>query len=116
MEVKHDDVSEFKGIVACKGKGLVTGKVRIIIDPHNITDFSKGDILVTSMTTPEFVFVMKKSSAVVTDTGGLTSHAAIVSRELGIPCIVGTKIATRVFKDGDLVEVDAEKGVVRIIN
>ena len=58
---------------------------------------------------------MKKSSVIITDAGGLTSHAAIVSRELGIPCIVGTKIATQVLKDGDLVEVDAEKGIVKIL-
>jgi pyruvate,water dikinase len=67
------------------------------------------------MTSPEYVFVMKKASAVLTDTGGLTSHAAIVSRELGVLCIVGTKVATHVLKDGDMVEVDAEKGMVTIL-
>ena len=56
---------------------------------------------------------MKKAIAIVTDTGGITSHAAIVSRELGKPCIAGTKIATKVFKDGDLIEVDANKGIVK---
>jgi pyruvate,water dikinase len=89
--------------------------VKIVIDPRKVEDFSIGDILVTTMTTPEYIFVMKKAAAILTDTGGLTSHAAIVSRELGIPCIVGTKIATRVLKDGDLVEVDADSGVVRIL-
>lgn len=67
------------------------------------------------MTSPEYVFAMKKASAAITDTGGLTSHAAIVSRELDIPCIVGTKIATKILKDGDLVEVDANKSIVKII-
>ena len=58
---------------------------------------------------------MKKAAAIVTDEGGITSHAAIVSRELGIPCVIGTKFATKVFKDGDLIEVDADKGIVRKI-
>ena len=59
---------------------------------------------------------MKKSAAIVSDEGGITSHAAIVSRELKIPCVIGTKIATKVFKDGDLVEVDANKGIVRLVS
>lgn len=67
------------------------------------------------MTTPDFVPAMKKAAAVITDEGGITCHAAIMSRELGIPCVIGTKIATKVLRDGDLVEVDAEKGVVRIL-
>ena len=73
----------------------------------------KGDVLVSSMTRPELVPAMKKALAVVTDEGGMTCHAAIVSRELGIPCVVGTKIATKAFKDGDFVEVNANHGVVR---
>jgi len=82
----------------------------------NEKEFNKmneGDILVTSMTRPEYVPLMWKSSAIVTDEGGITCHAAIVSREMGKPCIIGTNIATKVFKDGDLVEVDADKGIVR---
>ncbi|MBU4015196.1 phosphoenolpyruvate synthase, partial [Patescibacteria group bacterium] len=75
----------------------------------------KVDILVAGMTSPEFIIVMKKAKAIITDHGGMTSHAAIVSRELGIPAIIGTKIATQVLKDGDLVEVDADKGVVKIL-
>ncbi len=73
----------------------------------------KGDVLVANMTRPEYVILMKKAKAIVTDEGGLTSHAAVISRELGIPCIIGTQIATKVLKDGDLVEVDADKGIVR---
>ena len=72
----------------------------------------KDDILVTSMTRPEFVPIMKMAAGIVTDEGGLTCHAAIVSRELGIPCIVGTQIATRSLKDGDRVEVNANHGLI----
>ena len=67
------------------------------------------------MTRPEFVPLLKQASAIITDEGGITSHAAIVSRELKIPCIIGTKVATKVLKDGDKVEVNANHGVVRII-
>ena len=65
------------------------------------------------MTTPDYVMAMEKSAAIITNDGGLTCHAAIISREMGIPCIVGTNMATKALKDGDLVEVDANKGVVR---
>lgn len=75
-----------------------------------------GDVLVTTMTHPEFLLLMKKASAIVTDEGGITCHAAIVARELGKPCIIGTKFATQVLKDGDMVEVDADSGVVRVID
>lgn len=103
-----------QGTVASKGKSaVVRGHVRIVLDPRKAASFEDGDILVAPMTSPDYVLLMRRSSAIVTDTGGLTSHAAIVSRELGVPCLVGTKIATQVLKDGDLVEVDAEKGIVR---
>ncbi|MBA7490648.1 hypothetical protein ES702_01189 [subsurface metagenome] len=92
----------------------IKGVVRVIHNPIG-AKFKKGEILVTAMTRPEFVPLMKKASAVITDQGGLTCHAAIVSRELGVPCIIGTKIATKVLKDGDQVEVDANKGIVKII-
>jgi phosphohistidine swiveling domain-containing protein len=108
-------VTDIRGIIASKGKGPVRGPVCIILDPRQAEQFQQGDVLVTSMTTPEYVFLMKKAAAVVTDTGGLTSHAAIVSRELHVPCIVGTKVATQVLKDGDMVEVDAERGIVQIL-
>lgn len=74
-----------------------------------------GDILVTGMTTPDFLSAIRKSAGFVTDEGGITCHAAIVSRELKKPCIIGTKIATQILKDGDLVEVDANKGIVKIL-
>lgn len=114
QEKVKDNLSEFKGTIASKGKNrVVKGAVRIVFDPFEAKNFQEGDILVTPMTSPEFVFLMKKSLAIVTDTGGLTCHAAILSREFQIPCIVGTKVATQVLKDGDLVEVDANVGVVR---
>ena len=74
-----------------------------------------GDILISITTHPDFITAMQKVSAFVTDEGGMMSHAVIVSRELNKPCIVGTKIATKVLRDGDLVEVDAERGIVKIL-
>lgn len=116
QEKVDKNINEFKGTVVSKGNGkTINGIVKIVLDAHNISGFNEGDILVTTMTSPEFVFVMKKAGAVITDTGGLTSHAAIVSRELKKVCIVGTKVATQVLKNGDEVEVDVEKGVVRIM-
>jgi len=96
-------------------RGHVTAKVNIVLSEKDFSKFKKGDILVTSMTRPEFVPLMKMASAVVTDEGGITCHAAIVSRELNLPCIIGTKNATRVLKDGDEVEVDAKRGIVTVI-
>lgn len=95
--------------------GMAKGTVKIIIRAKDMSKMNKGDILVSIATDPDIVPAMKKAAAIVTEQGGITSHAAIVSRELGIPCVIGTKIATKVFKDGDLVEVDANKGIVRKI-
>ncbi|MFA6099944.1 MAG: PEP-utilizing enzyme [Patescibacteria group bacterium] len=80
-----------------------------------MVNMTQGDVLVASMTRPEMLPAMKKASAIVTDEGGVTCHAAIVSRELNIPCVIGTKIATTMIKDGDRVEVNATQGIVRII-
>lgn len=93
--------------------GYAKGTVRIIIRAKDMPKMNKGDILVSIATDPDIVPAMKKAAAIVTEQGGITSHAAIVSRELGIPCVIGTKIATKIFKDGDLVEVDANRGIVR---
>ena len=110
------NIRSFRGITVSVGKGgAVRGRVKILLDPHDLTSFKEGDILVTSMTSPEYVFAMKKAGAIITDTGGLTSHAAVTSRELGKPCIVGTKVATKVLKDDDLVEVDAKRGIVTLL-
>lgn len=96
--------------------GYAKGKVKIIFRAKDMAKMNKGDILVSVATDPDVVPAMKKAGAIVTEQGGITSHAAIVSRELGVPCIIGTKNATRIFKDGDLVEVDANKGIVRKLN
>ncbi len=104
---------EIKGMVA--SPGLVKGRVSIIYHQGEFRKFKDGNILVTTMTHPEFLPIMKKSIAIVTNEGGITCHAAIVSRELKIPCIIGTKNATQALKDGDMVEVDANKGIVRKI-
>ena len=112
-----ESTKEIKGTVVCSGK--VKGKVCIIplaIDASDyIARMQKNDILVAPTTGPEMMIAIQKASAIVTDEGGLMSHAAIVSRELNIPCIVGTKNATQLLKDGDLVEVDAIKGIVKIL-
>ncbi|MDO8558104.1 MAG: PEP/pyruvate-binding domain-containing protein [bacterium] len=107
------DASVLRGESA--STGLARGRVRVIIKKKDFYMFRDGEILVAAMTRPEFVPLMKKAKAIVTDEGGITSHAAIVSRELGKPCIIGTRVATKLLKDGDLVEVDAERGVVRIL-
>jgi phosphohistidine swiveling domain-containing protein len=107
--------TEAKGTVASKG-GLVTGTARIMLGPSDFGRFNEGDILIANETTPDFVPLMKKAAAIVTDTGGITSHAAIVSRELKKPCVIGTKISTKIFKDGETIEVDAVKGIVRLVD
>ena len=114
--LKIDNSTEIKGRIAHRGK--VQGKVKIIklrSIEKDIAELKKGEILVTISTKPEFVIAMEKAAAFITDEGGITCHAAIVAREMNKPCIVGTNVATKVLKDGDLVEVDAEKGVVRKI-
>ncbi|MDI9312690.1 MAG: PEP-utilizing enzyme [Limnohabitans sp.] len=108
-----ENIKEIKGISA--NKGLYTGTVKIVLTEDIFDQFKEGEVLVTGMTRAEYVPLMKKSGAIITDEGGVTCHAAIVSRELGIPCVIGTKFATQIFKDGDMVEVDANNGVVRII-
>ena len=108
-----------KGITANKGKA--TGNVKIFrVDPSKfeetykfIDSMKQGEILVAETTTPEIMVACKKAGAIITNQGGMMSHAAIVSRELNIPCVVGIGNATEVLKDGDLVEVDADKGIVR---
>jgi len=102
-----------KGTVAHKGKAK--GSAKIINHEKEFSKFREGDVLITSMTRPEFIPLIRKAAAIVTDAGGILCHAAIVAREMKKPCIVGTKVATKAFKDGDLVEVDANKGVVKIL-
>ncbi len=108
--VKTTDLPILTGAAASPGIG--TGPVKVLKSPDEISKVKEGDVLVAPMTSPDYVPAMKKASAIITNEGGQTSHAAIVSRELGIPCIVGTRDATKVLKDNDLVTVDGSKGLV----
>lgn len=115
-EYDYDEISkQFKAdgklVGSCACPGIVKGRCRIVRRPSDT--FLDGEILVTGMTTPDMVPLMKRASAIVTDAGGALCHAAIVSRELGVPCIVGTQVATNTFRDGEVLLVDAEKGVVK---
>lgn len=107
---------EEKLVTLCKGlpasPGIGRGKVKLIKDISEINLVEEGDVLVTAMTNPDMVPAMRKCAGVVTDEGGRTCHAAIVSRELQIPCIVGAKNATKSLKTGDTVTVDAVRGIV----
>ncbi len=106
-------VSTFSGLVACRG--FTRNKVKIIKDLKDIDKLLTGEILVAPMTQPDLILAIKRCSGIITDTGGITSHASIISREFNIPCIVGTDIATKVLKDEDTVELDANNGIVKII-
>lgn len=108
---KEDEVGDIRGLTASLGR--VKGRVRIIGSVQEVDKVESGDILVAVMTRPDYIVGIKKAAAIVTDEGGVTCHAAIISRELGLPCIIGTKIATQVLKDGDMVEVNANHGVVK---
>ena len=92
--------------------GSASGSVRVLADPHDTAALRAGEVLVAHMTTPDWVPLMRKAAAIVTDSGGMTCHAAIVTRELGIPCVVGAGDATRKLRDGELVTVDATHGTV----
>lgn len=112
---EKEEVAEV-GKILLKGlgasPGIATGEVKIVSSERDIAKVKEGDVLVAVMTTPDMVPAMKRACAIVTDEGGMTCHAAIVSRELGVPAVVGTKRATKVLKDGMLVTVDGEKGIV----
>lgn len=109
----NDNRNKIQGSSA--NNGVATGVAKIIFSKNDFYKFKKGNILIAPMTSVDFIPIIKFASAIITDEGGLTCHAAIVSRELDIPCIVGTKIATQVLKDGDIVEVDADEGMVKIL-
>lgn len=117
-EIDYGRINDLRGKVA--NQGQVKGVVKIINalskdQEKEIRLMRQGQILVTGMTRPHLIMAIRKASGIITDEGGITSHAAIIARELDIPCIIGTKIATKVLKNGDLVEVDANKGVVKIL-
>lgn len=100
---------------ACAYKGKVTGKITLVLNKSDIVKVTDGSIVVTEMTTPDMFHVLMKAAAIITDEGGITCHAAIIAREFKKPCVVGTRNATQMLRDGDLVEVDAEKGIIRKI-
>lgn len=106
------DIKELSGQIAMTGK--VSGPVRILYKKSDIPNLKDGEVLVTAMTTPDYLPAMHKAIAFITDEGGITCHAAIVAREIGKPCIIGTKFATHVLHDGDYVEVDADNGTISI--
>ncbi len=107
------DVTELRGRTAFAG--VVKGRVRIVNTIDDMKAFDSGDVLVSIQSSPALMPAIIKCSAIITDEGGIMCHASVISRELKKPCIIGTKIATKILKDGDMVEVDAEKGTVRLI-
>lgn len=112
---KDVSVKQIKGNPASLGE-IVRGRARVLFSYEEVPCFEKGEILVVTMTTPDYVAAMEKASAFVTDEGGITCHAAIVAREFKVPCIVGTREATKVIKTGDLLEVDANSGIIKILS
>ena len=108
IEIKGKEILSGSGA----SPGIGSGKVRIILDLRDLNKIKTGDVLVAKMTSPDMVVTMQKSSAIVTDEGGTTSHAAIVSREMGIPAVVGTGNATAILKEGIIVTVDGFNGKV----
>jgi len=114
LGIKEQKLAEIKAEPLLIGEaaslGVASGIVKIVSDPSQIDKVQKGNILVAEMTSPDFAPAMKRAVAIVTDRGGRTSHAAIVSREMGIPCVVGTDKATQVLKDGQEITVDGSHG------
>lgn len=109
-----DAARTLSGTIACLGR--VKGRVCKIMNVSELDKMKPDCVLVTSMTTPDFLPAMAKACAIVTDEGGITCHAAIVSREFGIPCIVGTKKATNLLLDNQEIEVDANAGIIRLLS
>lgn len=107
------NIKEFRGESAFEG--IVRGIVKVVNNKKESSRIKRECIIVSPAIIPEFISILKMAKAIITDEGGVTSHSAIISRELKIPCVVGTKFATKVLRDGDLVEVDANKGIVKIL-
>lgn len=118
IEDRLHDKNKDKKVIFGKtaSQGYAKGVAKVIMSKSDFHELKEGDILVTGMTRPEFLPIMKKAGGIVTDEGGITCHAAIVSRELGKPCIIGTKFSTKAIKSGDLIEVRANHGTVRILS
>ena len=113
FKIKKFDSAVLQGNVA--QMGVARGFVRRVMGHKQIGELKKGEILVSSMTIPDFLPAMKKAAAIVTNEGGVLCHAAILARELKKPCITGTRFATHILRDGDYVEVDAINGIVKFI-
>jgi pyruvate,water dikinase len=96
--------------------GEASGRVKIVNSFLQAQDVEKGDIIVTTMTTPEITIALDKAAGIITDEGGVTCHAAIIAREYAIPCLVGTQNATKLLKDGMFVKIDCINGSVEIVN
>lgn len=119
----RDDIKELRGDVVCRGKikgraiKFTFGFDKDAIDVINrkVKKMKKGDIVIAESTGPELIMACRKAGAIITEEGGVNSHAAVIARELKIPAIVNTKIATQVINDGDLLEVDANNGIIKII-
>jgi phosphohistidine swiveling domain-containing protein len=123
-DIDYLNTTEFKGTTASRGRILSRAHViipeldqdyNLFVEKLNSIRFNEKDILVTETTSPDFFLLMQKAGGVIANQGGMNSHAAIVCRELGIPCLVGAEIATELLKTGDLIELDADNGIVRII-
>ncbi|MBI3631958.1 MAG: hypothetical protein HY225_00720 [Candidatus Vogelbacteria bacterium] len=112
-EIQNTIRKEIRGNSAYPGTAI--GRVVIHLSWTDVTEIKEGEVLVTGMTNPQMIPMLQKASAIITDEGGITCHAAIIARELKKPCIVGTKSATQILKGGDLVEVDASNGTVKIL-
>ncbi len=110
---KNNNNIVFRGVPACRGEA--EGRVHIILKTNEMSKFEDGEILIMNNTTPEFVSIMKKAAAIITEQGGITSHAAVVSRELGKPCIIGVKGIASVLKNGQMLRVDANHGLISLI-
>ena len=114
MEAAVEQTEMLKGQSA--SAGVVTGTVRVLFEKGQMDKVQKGDIMVAAMTTPDFMPAIRLAAALVTDEGGITCHAAITAREFGLPAVIGTKVATKILHDGDVVEVDATKGIVTVLS
>lgn len=111
-----DNSNILRGIVANRaGKVKIKGRANVLLSSRQIKEFYPGSILVTTMTSPDYIEAIRRSKAIITDEGGITCHAAIISRELNIPCIIATGIATKKIKNGKMLEVDIKNGIIKII-
>src|SRR3989338_7104309 len=113
FKIKKFDSAVLQGAIA--QKGIARGLVRRVMGHKQVGELKEGEILVSSMTIPDFLPAMKKAAAIVTNEGGILCHAAILARELKVPCITGTQFATHILRVGDYVEVDADNGIVKFL-